>query len=293
MEAFARSHNLLLVRWKYPLSERTLGRIDAAQLDDLYTNEPGLWGCFVRGAPAMLTQNIQPTKGLVNGASGFLHSLTFDADAPAEYRDAVAGPRGFKVIELAEPPLSVNFQLHLPDGASMDGIETLIPGTVVVPILAGGISQECDAVSVFSTMHAIPKTLYYNAPWLTLAFAVTDFKLPCKTLSALTLSIGPRPFPPHLDLKGLYVMISRVRRRSQLRVLRKPERRLGGWEHLYSLRHTVELGVWDKGYNNTGDWDQTLAAAASARASKKPPAPKRKACKPVPVQKVLRAAGKV
>ena len=83
------------------------------------------------------------------------------------------------------------------------------------------------------------------------------------------LSIAPRPFPPHLDLKGFYVMVSRARTRRRLRLLHRPPRRKGGLDYLGKLKHTPELAAWNAGYNEAGDWDPGRpqpGAAAKARA---------------------------
>ena len=105
---------------------------------------------------------------------------------------------------------------------------------------------------------------------MTLAFAVTDFKLQGKTKNLLTLSIAPRPFPPWLDLKGFYVTVSRARKRSGLRVLHKPPVKAGGLDHLYDLQHTTELTVWNKGYDARGDWNRAQAIAAATARAKRP-----------------------
>ena len=49
-EAFARKFNLPLVRWKLPLTDSFVE--DARLQDDLYADEPGLWGYFVEGVRA-------------------------------------------------------------------------------------------------------------------------------------------------------------------------------------------------------------------------------------------------
>jgi hypothetical protein len=132
-EAFARAHSLPIVMWRLPLTGRAAELLDDLMLHDLYENEPGLWGVFVRGAPAMLTANIQPTKFLVNGACGYMHSLSFPDEAP-EVLVTEASGLGFRRVVLEEPPLTVNFQFSLPDGDDGAGIETLVDGYVVVPI---------------------------------------------------------------------------------------------------------------------------------------------------------------
>jgi len=130
-EAFARAHRLPLVRWKLPLTGRAAELLDGKTADDVYDHEPGLWGTFVRGAPAMLTENIQSTKYLANGASGHLHSLTFQAPPPADVAAALARHE-FTDIVLDEPPLCVNFQLTLPDDDDGAGIDSLVGDAIVV-----------------------------------------------------------------------------------------------------------------------------------------------------------------
>ncbi len=73
-------------------------------------------------------------------------------------------------------------------------------------------------------------------------------------MDELLLSIAPRPFPPHLDLKGAYVIVSRVLTRKCLRLLHKPSRAEGSLDSLLRLRHTPELKAWNDGYNENGDW---------------------------------------
>ena len=97
------------------------------------------------------------------------------------------------------------------------------------------------------------------------AFAVTDYKLQGKTEDKLVMSLAPRPFPPHHDLKGFYVAVSRVRKRDQLRVLYRPVARRGGFDHIKKLRHTLELKVWNEAYNASGDYDANLAQAAAQK----------------------------
>ena len=273
-EAFARAHGLPLVMWRLPLTGRAAELLDDSMLLELCDHEPGLWGIFVRGAPAMLTQNIQPTKFLVNGAYGYMHSLSFSEGAPEEL-EPQASSTGFRHVILDEPPLSINFQLTLPDGDDGTGIETLIEDFVVVPIVKSQHADTHDTASLWACMKSVPKTLRLHKHPVDLAFAVTDFKLQGKTMDELLLSIAPRPFPPHLDLKGAYVMVSRVRTRKRLRILHKPPRAKGSLDSLLRLRHTPELRAWNAGYNVNGDW----MASDSAAQRKAQPAKRRRTVK--------------
>ena len=96
------------------------------------------------------------------------------------------------------------------------GATITIDGELVVPILMGKRSEVAKPTSIYAAQVAIPKQLMIKKHQFDLAFAVTDFKLQGKTTEDLLLSIAPRPVPPHLDLKGFYVMVSRARARRRL-----------------------------------------------------------------------------
>ena len=124
-----------------------------------------------------------------------------------------------------------------------------------------------------------PKSFRFHGHPVTLAFAVTDYKLQGKTLDELILSIAPRPFLPHLDMRGFYTMTSRVRTRGRLRVLRRPLKRKGGLDSLFKLKHTPELAAWNAGYNQAGDWDPNRPQPAAAAKAKAAPAKRRATAK--------------
>ena len=157
-EAFARAHGLPLVLWKHRLCGQAAELLDAAAVDEMYTHEPGLWGAFVRGAPAMLTQNIQPSNFLVNWACGFMHSLSFENGPPQELADTLATP-GFCLVHLDEPPLCVNFQVTLPDADDGAGIESLVPEAVVVPVVTSKHTEVHDTTSLWACIKGVPKHL--------------------------------------------------------------------------------------------------------------------------------------
>ena len=217
--------------WKRTVKGRALELMDDATTEELYENEPGLWEYFLKGAPAMLTENIQPTKFLTNGASGYMHSLSFAA-GQQEADDIDLDAPGYREIRLDIPPRAVNFQLTLPDDDNGEGIQSLVEGATVVPIVRSRNIESYKTHSLFASVKACPKIIRCQSFAIDLAFAITDFKLQGKTKDELILSVAPRPFPPHMDLKGLYVDISRLRKQTGLRVLHKPSQRRGGLDHL-------------------------------------------------------------
>jgi hypothetical protein len=89
---------------------------------------------------------------------------------------------------------------------------------------------------------------------ISLAFAVTDFKLQGKSVDVLILSLAPRNFNPPFYLHSLYVLLSRVRTRAGLRVLSLPS----NWDHLKKIRHNPSLEIWERSYPQ-GRFDRTEA----------------------------------
>ena len=230
---------------------------DEHTVEELYNHEPGLWGYFARGAPAMLTENIQPAKHLANGTWGFLHSLTFET-TPQALQESHSSTT-FSIITLDAPPLTVNFQLKLPQGDSGDGIDSLVEDCIVVPVKVSQHRFQVDTNSLYAILNNVPKSVHYRSHAITLAFAVTDYKLQGKTLDDLILSINPRSLPPHLDLKGFYVLVSRVRKLKGLHLLAPPGTGKRDLRYLFKLVHKKELAIWNGGYDAYGYWDVQLA----------------------------------
>ena len=154
------------------------------------------------------------------------------------------------------------------------GLETLVPGMLVVPVLEEKSWREehkCSSVFAMTANH-VPKKLHCSGHPVTGALTLTNFKAQGGTFEKLIMSVHSRPFPPHIDLEALYVFISRVTKLDNLRVLCKPA---DGFQNLLDLKHAPEMRVWAKGYDECGDWSIARARAAAAvereRAKAAPP----------------------
>ena len=157
------------------------------------------------------------------------------------------------------------------------------------PIVKSKRTDTYEATSLWACVKCVPTSFLFRGHPVTLAFAVTDYKLQGKTLDELILSIAPRPFLPHLDMRGFYTMTSPVRTRGRLRVLRRPLKRKGGLDSLFKLKHTPELAAWNAGYNEAGDWDPSRpqpAAVVTAKA-KAAPAKRRAKAKVTPAKRSM------
>ena len=98
-EQFAKYHRRPLITWRYPLTTSDGETLSGMDLDQLYNDERGMLGIFVKDAPGMLLKNIQSTKGLVNGSVGFLHSLTFGGSTPRAVAEAEQMKSCFKITK--------------------------------------------------------------------------------------------------------------------------------------------------------------------------------------------------
>ena len=95
---------------------------------------------------------------------------------------------------------------------------------------------------------------------LDLGFAVRDFKLQSRTKTKLILSLGSRKFRPFFSLSTIYVLASRVRHGTQIRVIGFDPQRDNAY-HLTSLQHPQVLSIWQGAYDHEVWSDERLQAA--------------------------------
>ena len=67
--AFGAHHHRVVFEWKLPMGGQAAGWLNDEEKEELYRHEPGMWGRFVHGAPAVINHNVGTDRGLVNGAA--------------------------------------------------------------------------------------------------------------------------------------------------------------------------------------------------------------------------------
>lgn len=193
--AFARAFNLPIIRWQLKLADGD-GFQDSSLLEQLYAHEPNLWHYFVEGAPVHLTETIKSVRKLVNGSPGLLDSLNV-TNAADRRRICDAYAAGFQqdadgaavMVTLDKAPQSVNVVVGGTDASPrlwhevpLDDLTGLIPlsadGAQVVPVLCSGNEEEVDCFSFFGAQQGIAQKLKVKMHQYSLAFALTDFKVP-------------------------------------------------------------------------------------------------------------------
>jgi hypothetical protein len=233
---FAIKNGVPILRWKHDLT------VSASSLDDiakdlLYDNEPELTGLFVEGAPALLSRNINPMKGLANGTPVTLHSITMcPDDDPEDIINKIrnASPGDFVDIP---PPLSVNVKCTSIDATEWNIQHTLVQGQVVIPLIAQSHHKNKIEFGDNGT------TIRYKSYIHELAFALTFHKIQGQTVPRIILDLNNRPKQlGRLNFFGVYVGVSRVKFGKNLRILPcQPDSSLS---HLKRLKPDPCLKEW-------------------------------------------------
>jgi hypothetical protein len=155
-KAFAAAHGVPIVVWNNAIiGPDDLAHSGSDQVSNLVAQETGLRSFFVKGCPAYLSQNWPKggvSRGLANGTSCTMHSLTFRMDTPFQQQIAhekliqVQNASPGQIVDLgALVPLSINVTHSVtaseariwPAGGSLVPPvidESTQMGTVVVPV---------------------------------------------------------------------------------------------------------------------------------------------------------------
>jgi hypothetical protein len=284
---FAKSTGQVLVRWRVPLTGAMANCISSTLLDELAKEESSLYEYYVYNAKGMLTKTIAQQFGLVNGCRVRYKSLiprNMSMEQFQAWLDSV-GPGG--VLTLDEPPdaivvepilkerYRVRLEQHGISGSdeslsiavlfSDAEVEEWVPSSLCA--LFNGLGYKKRRKLKDGKISKQKSTgLFYKAHGVTLAYAVTDFKLQGQTLNHMIMSASDREFQPALQVNSIYVWSSRVRNaKLGLRVLKVPKT----WDHLRSLRHPLQLAIWEGAYGPDGKYDKALAVKASAQLAEK------------------------
>ena len=153
---FAKYFNLPLVRWRRELAGAST-KMPKEDAEELYREEVSncsIWDYFVQGAPVMLTENQQPSRGLANSSAAILDSLGWERSG--QVPEALREARGFRIVELDEPPAFVNVavggrQWHgtaLPDFSHV--LDTDDDGAQVVPIFPSRNMQSSSVHGIYA-----------------------------------------------------------------------------------------------------------------------------------------------
>jgi hypothetical protein len=265
-QKWAQENGVPIITWKLQCRGTVMNFIkDDNVLHEIYHAQSGLLGYFVQGAMSYLTENINPSKGLANGNTVYMHSLSFsDEDImSSEYKTFLT------MYDESQPGEEVHLKKIIPTFINVEIImtaalkkywntsDTIVPNKYVVPI---GFRSRPKKIILDIKVH---DHMYNNITLLKdkehrveLSFVITLHKLQGKTMPKLIIELNERPFPPSITYNGLLVALSRVTKRSDLRIM--PIK--SGCDILYlkKLKPDINLKIWLGGFDNEGNWKRHL-----------------------------------
>jgi len=244
---FAKRHGKVVFAWFCPIalgpdSVEDPARCDTSRLLFAETRLKQLRAYFVEGAPAFLSQNINPEAGLSNGTRGVMHGLI--------------GLQLPENLELGRLPPGEIVEVQQPAGIVLRTSEGKL-----IPCLTTTMTKEIGS-------GARKISVKWRAHTCDAGFAVTFHKVQGQTVTRCVLVLNDRrgqagAMARGIDLQSVYVGLSRVRQRSHLALwpARPPE-----LAYLTQLEHNGDLVSWWSGYDDHGAWAWTSPVREHAMA---------------------------
>lgn len=244
---FAEKNGTHVIRWPLDIPEwkgRPLDHETARKEDPLF------WQYFVPKAPAFCTKNINVSKGIANGTGLFGHSLTpMDTNQAAQISNFCSSHPPGSVLSLNEAPHSANFEVV---GVDQELLKTCSMGTgsvqggPVVPFIFESKHAKYEWYTVRGgspcTYRPSKAKVRSHFPF-DLSFAMTVYKSQGRTMDKLTLVLSERPGISQLTWSAIYVALSRVRKRDDIRFLVHDPHNRKSMMYVTELmpKHDVEL----------------------------------------------------
>lgn len=237
---FAQRHKTVRFSWKRAIVGKVGLGLTKQSRDFIYHRYPEFTSYFVPGAPGYLVENICVSRTLANGTSVTYHSLTLDPRENREHiLDAITHPHGYQTIELEYPPLYANVIVNDAIPAEFTGF-SLVQDQTVIPI---GICKKLIDHKVYTPSRLSRIAMSSSQHGVDLKFAFTMHKIQGQTCQKMIMDLNARPFPPPINLEGLYVMCSRVPSSERLRLM-PPQPHQAGFSHLLKLKRNPDLLAW-------------------------------------------------
>jgi len=216
-----------------------------------------LTASFVIEAPAILTENINPSRGLSNGTPVIMHSLSLKIDDRQNSRDIMFYETTSE-IELELPPTYINVSLPNTPPEKFKNL-TLIENECIIPVPLSSFPHN-EHIPLPGKKTTLLVTAKPHA--CDLAFSMTNHKLQGRNCNRLVIDINERSLIPKIEFHSLYVALTRVHFSKDLRIL-PYDKSTGGLQHLLKLNPSSSIGVFLKGFDNNNKWKTSLAKNAA------------------------------
>ena len=245
--------------------------LSTSDLNEIRNRYPETNGYFVRGAPAVLTENLNPEKGLSNGTIVIMNSLVFDKSDEELYEEtmnllnsAVPG----STVYISQAPSHIIIEYKPKHVIKIIPAEQL-PSDVASPmtenyicVAIGNVNDKPRKSSIIVGEKIFPNYSVYDAAVEPL-FAVTYDKSQGKTLQYVILCLHKNS-GFSASLAKMFVGFTRVTNSIFLRVWPALDEDLN-LERFLKEKHDLALVLFDQAYDINGNFQDSLYMAAYQR----------------------------
>jgi len=197
---------------------------------------------FIKGAPAVVHDNVCTDLGIANGTSCTMHSLVLNPTiADIEWAKIdIAPPGSIHWLPAGELPLIVNVEFKQLQYQQWDPTLSASVTSVVLPMTLSDKSHLRTAKLGALFLAGCR----FHSYWVELAFAVTFYKVQGCTVDRIILELNhPGGHSKQVDLGALYVGLSRVRQADHIRVLPMTQHTK---QSLSALKFHPDLVKWSR-----------------------------------------------
>ena len=250
----------------------------------------------MQDSEGFLTDRINKDLGMVNGTRIRYHSLVPCDEKQRKFiGQQMASSKPGDVITLQQPPAAINVVLveeeveyNEDEMEDMEPSEkqavlqemeerrrksvekwkkfSVIPGRVVVPIVAKRINADWKKIQVYGGQGFLASRVQIKAHFpLEPAFSITIHKAQGQTLRNVILALSHRGVPKaNMSYASLYVAMSRVHAGKDIRLLLRPSKYSddvwGSLEYISTLEPDMCIRAFFAGFaKNRYQWDSTAA----------------------------------
>jgi hypothetical protein len=272
---FARAKKTVVIRWltnygyweQKPSSEH---HVNAAMQD------PVFYQYFVKSAPGYCTENLCKAKRIANGTKIQYHSLSLSDEQNEMLKLQLFNAKPGDLIELTEPPLSVNVILVTEEKTKQKISQwknfTLIPNRVIIPILqhkTGGGRASKGIIIPGGLLYLTSRVRITRLFPLDPGFAITVDKAQGQTIERVILALSYRRGQLcNLDYEAFYVSYSRVQKNEHIRLLlsgKNLQQQQTSLDYICALRPQKSIKAFFFGYSHdrstwkSNSWDENKA----------------------------------
>jgi len=233
---FALKAGVPIITWRNVIVQQAKTSLPKGAIERLYEHVPGLVSVFVQGAPAMITDNVNPAVGLANGSTVTLRKLCGLKEGD-EARIAAAAPG--EIVQIS-PPAFVLVENEAAKRLESESFVIRDGNMRMLPL------QQVGGESKFGSAKGKQQTVLFQHHPVEIAFAITLHKCQGKTLDKVVLCIDERA-KVKLSFEMFFVAISRVRHGNNLRIM-APLVFGGNFGFLKDLKPNKHITEWfDRG----------------------------------------------